>query len=282
MYSDVPFRIGILSYNHPELTQRVIESCLKLVSADQITLLHNGSESRWCEQLQGRFPAIEHLRLQDNQGFTGGANVLLARVFAQTPWCLFLTNDVQLLKLQVPKQKGLVAPCIYRRKHGVMDSLGGHFDARTGVLSHCRSEADFQAPPMGVRPYVPGTAFWLDRDTFATTGLFDTRFGTYWEDVDYSQRVQANGFSLVTDLETELIHSVGKTCHKKRFYTSYLFQRNKYYVTLKYSPSVYRRWRFRLSYWYRWLVDLTVSGWRRDREGVLWRFRILQDVLKTF
>jgi uncharacterized protein (DUF433 family) len=50
------WRVAILSYNHPELTQKTIESCLAFEPSLPVTLLHNGSEGRWIEKLKKQFP----------------------------------------------------------------------------------------------------------------------------------------------------------------------------------------------------------------------------------
>jgi GT2 family glycosyltransferase len=273
------FRIGILSYNHPELTKRVLESCLKHFATGQITLLHNGSETRWVQQLQQTFPEVDHLVVEVNQGFTGGTNRLLTHCFDKAHWCLFLTNDVQLLKWALPVQEGLFAPFIYRRKIGVIDSIGGLFAPRSGRLEHCRHEHHFFHPREGWQQYVPGTAFWLDKNTFASAGPFDQSLGTYWEDVEYSRRLAAKDLFLGVAPQTELLHAVGKTCHKKKFYTSYLFQRNKYYVSLKYNNHYLSRILFRASYWTQWSADLAKAFWRGDQEVLGFKWRILQDLI---
>jgi GT2 family glycosyltransferase len=273
------FRIGILSYNHPELTKRTIHSCLKLVESSQITLLHNGSETKWVASLKESFPDIEHIALTNNAGFTGGVNSLLQHVLSLSEWCLFLTNDVQLLSLKVPAQPGLVAPLVYRRKIEFIDSIGGRFYPQRGHLEHCRTESDFLNLPTDSIPYVPGTGFWIHQNIFRSVGLFDTFLGTYWEDVDYSQRVRINGFRLGVETETKMIHSVGKTCHKNRIYTSYLYPRNKYYVSLRYNQKPLSRAFFRSRYWSHLVFDLVKALFKRDIEGFQFKYKILKELV---
>ncbi len=273
------FRIGILSYNHPELTKRTINSCLQLVDSSQVSLLHNGSEPKWVNSLMETYPAIEHIVLPRNAGFTGGANSLLQHVLNQTPWCLFLTNDVHLLSLKVPSQPGLVAPLIYRRKMDLIDSIGGRFYPTRGFLEHCRMDSDFLKLPPNAIPYIPGTAFWIHENILRTVGLLDTSLGTYWEDVDYSQRVRINGFHLGIQKETKMIHSVGKTCRKKKFYTSYLYVRNKYYVSLRYNQKPLSRAFFRLRFWSQFSYEIVRSLLKRDFESLQFKYKILKDLV---
>jgi GT2 family glycosyltransferase len=273
------FRIGILSYNHPEITARVIQSCLRVSPETPITVLHNGSELRWIKQLQNQFPEIDHLILTPNRGFTGGANALMEAVLQNSEWCLFLTNDVQLLEVQVPKEIGLVTPLIYRRKIGIIDSMGALFDPTRGHLEHCRTLEAFQNPKKEQRPYIPGTAFWIHRRLFQNIGGFDLSLGTYWEDVDYSQKVCLGGEKLLFCEQTKLVHSVGKTCHKLKRYTAYLFFRNKYYVSLRYIKNPLKRGAFKIRYWCQWALSITKALMNGDSEVLNFKLQIAKDLL---
>lgn len=273
------FCIGVLSFNHPEITARTLQSCLSVTPNTPITILHNGSEKRWIQKLQEQFPQIEHLIVPSNRGFTGGINTLLEHLFAKFEWCLFLTNDLQLVTLDCPQVAALVAPLIHRRKMGLIDSIGGHFVPQTGALIHCRSRRDFDRTPPGTHQYIPGTAFWIHREVFKEVGLFDTSLGTYWEDVDYSQRVALKDLPLLICEKTQLVHSVGKTCHKHKFYTSYLFVRNKYYVSLKYNPKWSSRQLFRLNYWRGFLIDSIKASIKKDTESLYFKKQILKDLI---
>jgi GT2 family glycosyltransferase len=55
----------------------------------------------------------------------------------------------------------------------------------------------------------------------------DTTFHTYWEDVDFSMRAHRNDISIFRNPEAELLHGIGKTCHKKPYYSLFLYQRNR-------------------------------------------------------
>jgi GT2 family glycosyltransferase len=249
------------------------------VPADQIILLHNGSEKRWVERLQAEFADIEHLVEPTNLGYTGGVNTLLTRAFTQVPWTLLLTNDVQLLEVEIPNRIALVAPLIFRRKIGVVDSLGGRFYPNVGRLEHCRLREDFDRQIAKTKPYVPGTAFWLHREVFTQVGLFDVKLGTYWEDVDYSQRVLGENKTLFACEKTKILHSVGKTCHKKKYYTKYLFSRNKYYVSLKFGYSTLSRLCFRVYYWSEWGGAIIKALCAGDRETLAFKWQIARDII---
>ena len=87
---------------------------------------------------------------------------------------------------------------------------------------------------------VPGTSFLIHRDLFNQVGGFDESLFTYWEDVDFSQRVHAQGFPVGHHPHFSLRHGVGKTCHKQSYYTSYLFHRNRRRVSRRYCKPTSR------------------------------------------
>lgn len=232
------YQVVILSFNHPEITRRCIQSVLDLgFPAERIILVHNGSEKNFVQFLQKKCPAdIQHLILPQNLGFTGGANAGLSEGFKKSDWVYFLTNDTEALHLPIdkPKESALIAPLVYRRKTSVVASRMGFFDPKWGELRHLKSSQDFMDLPLRGFLYTPGTAFLMSRDIFEATGGFDESLHTYWEDVDLSVRVQKSGFQVKHDPQISLVHFVGKTCHKKSFYTTYLYHRNKQIVSLRY------------------------------------------------
>ncbi|HEX4924525.1 MAG TPA: hypothetical protein VFV50_10580, partial [Bdellovibrionales bacterium] len=90
--------------------------------------------------------------------------------------------------------------------------------------------------------YVPGSGFAVHRAVFARAGGMDTALGTYWDDVDWSVRVQRAGFELRSDPNFVLRHYIGKTCHQNPLYSIYYFQRNRKRVSWKYTTHASRPW----------------------------------------
>lgn len=228
-------KILVLSYNHPEITSKTVKSALRFLAPQNILLVHNGSQIQHQRKLQSEFPDVEHLVLEANKGFTGGANAGLRKAFSQkTNWVLFLTNDCELIQMgHPPAPASLAAPLIWRRKKGHIDSLGGKLNLKKAHLRHCQNSEDFYSE--NDSSYIPGTAFWIHRDIFRDFS-FNENLGTYWEDVDLSLRLKKSGHKLQLAPQTEIIHAVGKTCHKDVFYTTYLFQRNRKKVCLYHAP----------------------------------------------
>jgi GT2 family glycosyltransferase len=201
----------------------------------KIFVIHNGSLPEHINKVKSTFPTLNHLIQNTNNGFSGGCNFALRELFKNFEWIYFLTNDVSVLNFgQLPIIPGLYAPLIWRRRIGVVDSMGGGFIPREKKIYHLKSENELNQLPTEHLPYVPGTAFILHREVFNQVGGMDESLHTYWEDVDFSQRVRLAGFKIDLCLNFELIHKVGKTCHKDPFYTKHLFCRNRDIISEKY------------------------------------------------
>lgn len=262
--------IGILSFNHPEITAKCVRSVLQHFDG-QVFLLHNGSTKENIGKLKMDFPKLNHLVLPVNSGFAGGATKLLDQCFQKTEWLLFLSNDCELLTplRNQPKESGLYAPKIFRRKSGQVDSLGGYWDLKTFRLRHCRTEGDFRNLKHKCMPYIPGAAFWIDRGSWLRLRPFQLSLSSYWEDVDLSFRAQAMGMQLQLFPDTEITHGIGKTCSKDPHYTTYLFQRNRAWIARKHlARALFFRFVFRYT------IDSLQSAFRCLTSGRLERLRL--------
>jgi GT2 family glycosyltransferase len=261
-----PMKVVILSYNHPEITARAIASALEYYSSCDLILVHNGSEEKHQKQLMARFPEVDHLVLSQNRGFSGGANEGLKRAFADSPWVFFMTNDCQVLSPpEIPEQPCLLAPLIYFRKPGRIDSIGGALDKTTVRLRHLQKDSFSELTDVEL-PYVPGSAFLVHRDLFFATQGFDELFGTYWEDVDWCLRLGNHGFQLRTDNRFRLAHGVGKTCRKNPFYTFYLYNRNRRRLAEKHKNLISK------SSWF-WHFEQTKASLKLLRQGRIRDFK---------
>ncbi len=259
----------VLSYNHPELTKKCIQSIIdKLGETEKIPiyLVHNGSEKTHILKLKDCFPNISHLILSENLGYSGGVNFGLRECFKFFERIIFVTNDVEIQSLprlhEWPNTSGFYAPTIYFRKLEKIDSLGGIFIPYRLKLIHIKNNDIFvnllkKRRNKWIIPYVPGSAFVLDREIYEKVGSMDEGLHTYWEDVDFSARVYLQNLNMGLIKDLSFLHRVGKTCHQKPFYTTYLFQRNRRIVSFRYTYIFIRPLSFIL-----WLIPFLFLCWK--------------------
>lgn len=240
MLENANYSIAILSYNHPELTAATVKSVLQLgFNPAQVNLVHNGSELKHQSILFSQFPEIKHLLLPENKGYSGGANFALDEIFKTAENILFLTNDTEALSLETyfPDHLDFFSIPILKRNSKNLDSLMGTVNLRTGKLAHIKSSEDLINLPAHCKSYIPGTAFGINKKTYVTIGKFDESLHTYWEDVDFSLRAHDSNLRVGSFDRFQVKHKIGKTCHKHRFYTLYLFQRNRKRILKKFGTS---------------------------------------------
>jgi len=229
--------VAVLHYNKIRLTRRCLDSLGRAgLAPERIICLDNGSMRDVARDLAREYPDIRHHRLEKNRGFSGGFNAALTRVFADgADCCVFLTNDTifhrdtdqQLARALAKNNAGMAAPCIrYLSNPDTIDSLGAYFDVDTAALGHYHT-VDLPVMLHPDRDYIPGTALAVTRRAFEILSGADESYHTYWEDVDMCFRAHAAGIPMIRVPDARIDHGVGQTCHKKPFYTTYLFQRNR-------------------------------------------------------
>lgn len=255
--------IGILTHNHPEISFRCLQSVCEWIEVQtlnktkikciEIFILHNGSLAKNSDQLVASSSKltqnVQHFFLKNNAGYTAGANECFKIAFhtLASDWLLFLTNDTQLLELDLnifnelylPNTEKptiqVIAPLVLSRKGTKVDSIGGCFNTRQGKLSHLKKiDSKLNAKD---HFYVPGSAFFVHKSVYDSSVLFNERLHTYWEDVDWSMRLKVNQIQMGTSSKVKVHHLIGKTCHKKSYFTLHLFQRNRILVSLEYSET---------------------------------------------
>lgn len=187
------------------------------------------------QHLRCEFPQIQHHLILSNRGYSGGVNFAFEKAFEQSKWVFLLTNDTELVQWQWQEPPpGLYSPTVWLRNKNRLDYRGGTFDSARGALQHVPQAAEEKTD--SVFPYVPGTAFLLDRGSFLHIGLMDESLHTYWEDVDFGARAAKMGIPMGILPDVEIIHAGGKTNRKKAFYTHYLFRRNRLRVSWRHCP----------------------------------------------
>lgn len=276
---------------------------LNFFSAQQILLVHNGSQESNIGYLKKKFSTIHHLILLSNQGYSGGVNAGLnwwlqqkksstthgtENVGQRISWIFLITNDCELYEWKLApnslaeKYHTLIAPLILFRSGKKVDSYGGHYSLLTGQLRHSKvvtSSADvsYLLDETSSLSYVPGSAFLVHLKILEKAGGICEDLHTYWEDVLWSQKIKKSGFLLGKTKNIVIKHGGGKTTHHLPFYSFYLFQRNRLAFGLAYMKGL-RKIYFAFS----WILQNFAISLRWYKKGKKEYFFYLCKMLSTY
>lgn len=244
----LPCAILILSYDHVELTAKCVNQALAF--SLPIILFHNGSSVKNRNLLKAQFPTVRHGHCDQNYGFTAGINRAFDLAFDFHEKIIFVTNDCELKKLPTNWNFEILVPQI-QYANGKIDSHGGFFEPAKACLSHNKvipfpANADTFGPripgPIAARGdlrfYVPGAAFGLSKKAWESGPRFDETLHTYWEDVDWSQKISQHKISF--DPQFLIVHKGKRTTRRISYYSLYLFHRNRRIVSRRYCDKKQR------------------------------------------
>lgn len=205
----------VLNWNGWKDTLRCVES-LRHQDYDKLDVLvvDNGSRDASLAQFKGA--GIRVLALPENLGFAGGMNRGIELALSQgVDYVLLLNNDAYLERsavsllvsaLEARSSAGMAAPTIYY--HARPDQAwyaGGSLSRWTGTAKHGTSPG-FE--PREVT-FATGCCLLIRRQALSSVGLLNERYFLYFEDVEFCDRLLAQGLSIVYVPQAKAWHDVG-------------------------------------------------------------------------
>ncbi|MCY3775110.1 MAG: glycosyltransferase family 2 protein [Candidatus Aminicenantes bacterium] len=197
---------------------RLLERCLSSLASQRVRcpvlVVDNGSTDSTREMLETRFPEVEALALEENQGFARAVNRGI--LHCSTDYVALLNNDTEadpgwveagLAALERnPSYWFLASRMVDFRRRDLIDSAGDGYD-RTGMpFKRGRGDArqlhNYSRPVLGASA---GAAFYRRR-LFDRIGLFDETYYMYLEDVELSLRAQFTGHPCLYVPEAVVYH----------------------------------------------------------------------------
>ncbi|MHB0914836.1 MAG: glycosyltransferase family 2 protein [Thermoleophilia bacterium] len=190
----------------------------------RVAVVDNGSSDGCGERLRGEFPALDHIRSDENLGFAGGCNVgIRAAVAGGADFICLLNNDtlvepgfIEPLAARAVSEAdaGVVGgKILYDGADRVIWFAGGEIDERRGFTRHRgQDEPDGgQYDEAGAVDYVTGCLFFVPASLFVTVGLFDERYFMYCEEVDFCLRVRRAGYRCFYEPAAVIRHRVSRS-----------------------------------------------------------------------
>jgi GT2 family glycosyltransferase len=141
---------------------------------------------------------VKIIRLDENKGFAGGANVALKEAINNNfTNLMLLSQDVllendsaQKLMTQLDISNGIVFPTMINRKTNSVFSKGGHISKFFGSIKLATKDV-----PRSV-DWADGSCLAFTSEIFKSTNGLNERFFMYFEDVDFCLQAKSKGFKL--------------------------------------------------------------------------------------
>ena len=225
-------------------------SCLdeQTVLPLKIIVVDNASSDPSLAGIEGNFPAVELIRLDQNTGFAH-ANNLAAEKAEDCDWIAFLNPDAfaapgwlenLLGAAQSNPQFSFFGSHMLR--HGTEDELDGtgdvyHVSGLAWRRDHGLKASQTKRATQEI--FAPcAAAAMIRRDVFMAAGGFDENFHSYLEDVDLAFRIRLLGQRCLYVADAIVEHVGSGSTHRYSDYAVYHGNRNMVWVYVKNMPAV--------------------------------------------
>ncbi len=268
----------VLTWNDSELTTRCLQSVFDSDYPNlKVVLVDNGSVPKRGPELAALFPAADLVQLEENQGFSGGANRGIERALGLNPTYVHLIgNDATLASHTISV---LVRECEARPTVGAAGPLildPGEEDTVQFYTASLDRDLAFHRHHFVGEPYsrgdwpttetefIPCVALFFRAEALRDVGLFDERFGTCWEDFDLCLRLRDANWKYIAVGDATVTHLGSYTTGTVSPYITYYTTRNRLICLKRYSRDLHRPRRI--------LSILRSFSWQIRRYGLLnWR-----------
>lgn len=244
MTPDVPkVALVILNWNGVKHLRQFLPSVMSSVYPYlDIILGDNASTDGSVEFIQQEYPSIKIIQNDQNYGFTGGYNRVLAQVEAD--YFILLNSDVEVSPgwirpvidlMESDPLIGAAAPKIRafnQRSHfehagaagGFLDSYGYPFCQ--GRMFYEIEEDKGQYQQSKEVFWATGAAMFVKKKCWQEAGGFDERFFAHMEEIDLCWRLKNMGYKVMYCAESEVFHLGGGTLNVENPFKTYLNFRN--------------------------------------------------------
>lgn len=252
----------ILSYDGKYLLEDSVSSYLNNEYPNyEVVVIDNGSVDGTKEYVEQTFPAAKVIRLEQNQGYSGGFNFGLDYAFnqAKADHVLITNNDVkvdsqiiaELVKVAEADEKiGYVTGKAYYYDHPeTLQSAGKYEDPIKWNGEHIggREVDRGQYDQVTERCFIDDIFMLVSRPLYLETGGYDTNFFFQAEEYDWQARGKAAGYRIMYTPYAKLWHKESMTVGKQSAFKAYCDARNPMMVILRYkSTEFFRRYFWRM------------------------------------
>ncbi|WP_200974991.1 glycosyltransferase family 2 protein [Echinicola sp. 20G] len=217
--------IIILNWNGYSYTRNCLHSLKRATSKDfKIILVDNASSDGSLNQLKEEFEEVIYLQNEENLGFTGGNNVgiqyALDRGFE---YIMLLNNDTEVKEdfmepltnaLNTNDSLGAVQPLMYYlHDKTTVWNAGGKYCSWTGGSKSIKQFKNVSVPY--ATDWITGCCVLVRTSVVRQVGPLNQHYFAYFEDVDWSLRIQKAGFDLAVIPHSIIYHEAGASLKSK-------------------------------------------------------------------
>lgn len=234
----------IPTWNRADLLQSILSN-LRVQSRppDQVIVVDNGSTD--ATQIVAREFGVDLCVFPENRGFAAAVNEGIKQ--AKSEWILILNNDVVL----EPEWLERLLHCAEREnaqfaagkllQMGEAGMLDGSWDlvSRAAYAWRCgygRPDGAVWSTSRKIS-FAPMTAALFRSSLFENIGLLDTRFESYYEDVDFGVRCALAGVEGIYEPAAVAVHIGKSTFGKQGYRVMFLSARNQVLLLAKHYPA---------------------------------------------
>jgi GT2 family glycosyltransferase len=221
--------VVVLAWNHFEDTRECLLSMLASTGVQpQVIVVDNGSTDGTSQKIQAEFPTVRLVRSEKNLGVSGGYNLGLRQALQEDADTILIANndiavDPGMLSaladcLQANPQAGIAMPKIY---HYYGDrtrvwTIGARWRSFPPTVKLMAYNAPDRPAYQTLRQidYAPSCCYLLRRAVVERVGLFDEGYFFYFDDWDYSARVNQAGFTIWLAPDAKMWHKVSLSTQK--------------------------------------------------------------------
>lgn len=244
--------VSIVSVNYNGYT----DTCYMIESLQQhetfpyeIIVVDNASRENDAARLQQRYPNVTVIASKENLGFAGGSN--LGTLHAKGDYILYLNNDIVIdqpfLKAMVDRMHatpkvGLVsAKILYEHHRNIIQYAGYTQLTRIRMKSHQigQGEEDLgQYDVATVTGSAHGACMLTSRKIIEEVGMMTDIYFLFYEELDWSFRIQQAGYELWYEPAAHVYHKEGMSIRKNSPLRNYYLFRNRIVYTRRNGKGI--------------------------------------------
>ncbi len=247
--------IVILNWNGARFLKQFLPALIANTTADgaRIIVADNGSGDESVEILEGSFPSVEIIKLEQNYGFAGGYNRALQQV--DSDYYVLLNSDVEvpagwleplLVFMEAHPGVAAISPKLlnYNKKDefeyagaagGYIDRYGYAF-CRGRIFDHMETDKG-QYDDITSVFWASGACFLIRSALYHESGGLDEHFFAHMEEIDLCWRLKRMGYQIAFHPGSHVWHVGGGTLPKSDPVKTYLNFRNNLFLLYKNLPA---------------------------------------------